>query len=188
MPVTPVGYLALEMLHVENMIAASAMWRAVVAFPDADWPTLETAADAAAGTEEDARAAVIWEREDDASLSQGTDPDTFLPRAIIRHMTDAELTRFAGDGFDTQGMLMLEFELPIPTAYQANVKDALIHFLNTISRLEQEMAAKVITSPDQTVDVQKIERGLMGQIDPDEVNGQMIRKVEYFVSFQGTLL
>jgi len=93
MPVTPTGHLALEMLRVENMIAASSMWRAVVAFPDVDWPTLETAADAAAGTEEDARAAVVWEREDSTALSQGTDPETFLPRAIIRHLTDAEITR-----------------------------------------------------------------------------------------------
>lgn len=188
MPVTPVGHLALEMLRVENMIAASSMWRAVVAFPDVDWPTLAAAAAAEAGTEEDARAAVVWEREDDTALSQGTDPDTFTPRAIIRHLTDAEITRFGTDGFDTSGMLMLEFELPIPSDYQASVKDALVHFLNTISTIEQEMVLKVIASPHQTVDVQKLERGPMGQIDPDEVNGQHVRKVEYFVSFQGSLL
>lgn len=189
MPVTVDGHRGAELLHLENAIAACAIWRAVVEDWDVDWAALKAAADADAGTEEAARAAVIWEKTDvEESMSQGDDPEAATPRCLIRHMSDGEITRAALDQFDIEGMLVMEFELPIPTEYLTSNKDHLVNFLNIISRLEVELATAVIEQPGSTLDVRKLSIGRMGQVESEEGNGLASRLVEYFVGYGGPLL
>lgn len=162
MPVTPEHDISLELLHLENTLAASQMFRAVVEEPDADWDTVKALADAETADETAARARIIWE-ELDASVSDAP------PQAIIRQLPDTLIERDAWNGFEVRGSLLLLLEFPVPTDYRGTAKDAATDFGNKIGRIIREMKQAAIDTPANLLNIIQIQRGAIARYDEDHL-------------------
>lgn len=160
MAVTPAYDISLELLHLENTLAASEMWRAIVASPLADWPTVSQLADAATSPAADARERIIWDEFDDSV-------DDVPPQALIRQLPDTAIDRVGTNAWDVMGNLLLLIELPIPTAYRAAAKDSCIHFGNVLGRIIREMKAAAAATPAGLLNIERIQRGGIDRYDPD---------------------
>lgn len=160
MAVTPAYDVSLELLHLENTLAASEMFRAVVAQPDADWDTVEALADAATSSEDDARARILWE-EIDSSVTD--DP----PQAIIRQLPDTLILWDAWNSANVTGSLLLLLEFPVPSEYRGIAKDAATDFANKVGRIIREMKAAAIATPAGLLNIVQIERGAIDRYDED---------------------
>jgi hypothetical protein len=162
MAVTPEHDISLELLHLENTLAASEMWRAIVASPLADWPTVKALADAATSSEANARARIIWDDFDDSV-------DDEPPQALIRQLPDTALDRVGLNSWDVLGNLLLLIELPIPTDYRDVAKDSMTHFGNVVGRIIREMKDAVAATPAGLLSIERIQRGGIDRYDPDHV-------------------
>lgn len=175
--VTPEEWLALELHHLRELVVASECWRACVALPNDTWANVKALADAQSASASDARAKVIIERTDE------DDEDHDYPRAVVRHMTGEDAERIGAGAFEISGKLILLFELPVPDVYADAPEAATYDFGNKIGRIIREMSVAVGGGGVLAAD--NIQRGPTGQIDPDDIGGQLVRCAEFIFDQKG---
>jgi hypothetical protein len=179
MPVTAEYDLSLELKHLAATINASAMWRALVATPNSDWTALKAVADLGTSSESAALARIHLDRFDPAG-----DVESW-PFAVIRHLTDSDIERYGTTGWDTTGQLMWFLEIPRPTAYASSLADFAQYARNVIGRILHEMRTAVETDPAGRLNITRIGRGPMGEVDPDDNNGVSVWSVDFVVHHMG---
>lgn len=169
---------ALALAHLRNMIADCEVWRAIVAQPGYVWSDLKTLADAATSDRDDAIDAIHYDRIDDEGQSQT------VPAVLIRHAEEDDFIHQGGAQWDITASFYIEMNLEIPSDYRSSTRLATVDFLNKIGRFRRELLAN--TNAPGYLSTVRVSRGLMGEIAPDENNGQRVRTASWILTYDGS--
>lgn len=183
MSVTPAYFLSLSLSYLRAMIGDSEVWRAVVAQPDTDWTTLQTLINAETSSGPNALARIVYGRwEEDA------DHDDYIPRprCILRHYDQNDAERASTTGFASKGVIYVGFEIPIPTVYRDDARDAYLDAENKIGGIVENLSG--MGRVNGYLDLNEISLTGFGQADPDENNGEWFYVSELAVQHLGSVL
>lgn len=186
------SHWSLELKHARESLVRTAAWRAVVANPEAEDADLETAqADYVADTDLGRASAlekVVFYLLDAEAFPE--DPAAALPRASIRHMTEASIRPLGGLSFHQSGEVWMHIELKVPDVYkdqQANAKfeNALLWGENVISDIARGMADLRTTAGCLNIDGSGISLVNSGFYVPADVNGAFVYAAEMLIRHGG---
>ena len=175
---------ALTLLYLREQIADSETWKALVELPRSPWSDVKTLADAATADRDEALDAIYFDRIDDAGLGQAENEET--PFCFIRPWDEWVQSWAATSSWDITGMLLMTFEIPVPTSYRDSIKVATIDFWNKIDTIIQEIQQVGANMTAERLGNPRISRVVLpGEIDPRENNGRRVRRAAFSVETQG---
>lgn len=173
------------LLYLREQIADSALWRALVALPRATWADVKAKATLDDASRPNALAAIEFDRKDlKGDAQKGPAENSEVPICFLRPW-DEWVQEFAATAtWDVTGLILMTFEIPVPTSYRATIQLATVDFWNKMDRIikeimEQDYVAERVNRPI-------IRRVILpGEIDPIANNGRHVRTAAYSVQAKG---
>lgn len=167
---------------VRAMLGDSATWRALVAQPNVTWETL-----AALITAETSPQNAALSKVKHGHLEDDADHDDYVapPRIGLRLPDSGDIERLSTMGFSSNLTIIVTAEFPVPDAYQASYQDLYVDGMNKLGGIMRDLGRL----PKQAgyADIRRFGLGPVGQVDPDQNNGESWFGGEVLIELRGGL-
>lgn len=169
--VTPISATGKMLAYTRQLVADSLYWQALVMNPEATAEELQEIVDDTPEVLDrdaalDAISVRVWPVESTLAT----------PRCLIRKLTDTKHTRETSSTFNSESMVMILFELPVPYQWRNREQDSLtnqgIDAEDKIGMILSEMKTVITSGVAQRPQIEEFTFGPQGLVYPDEETGE----------------